>query len=130
MSVFFLNSWADRWLASVQRSTIAICFAGVSSLRVPLSWNCCKSLRLFFLLFEFLFKYISILFCFHLLLLLSFFYVSQISDIHRCVFRAISLMSWVFSTGLGDRGSIPGRIIPKTQKWHLMPPCLILSFIR
>ena len=25
-------------------------------------------------------------------------------------------MSRVFANGLGDRGSIPGRIIPKTQK--------------
>ena len=27
-------------------------------------------------------------------------------------------------------GSIPGRVIPKTQKWYLMPPCLKLSIIR
>ena len=26
------------------------------------------------------------------------------------------LMSRVFTNGLGDRGSIPGRVIPKTQK--------------
>ena len=26
-------------------------------------------------------------------------------------------MSRVFANGLGDRGSIPGRVIPKTQKW-------------
>ena len=30
----------------------------------------------------------------------------------------------VFSNGPGDRGSISGRGIPKTQKWYLMPPCL------
>ena len=24
----------------------------------------------------------------------------------------------------------PGRVIPKTQKWYLMPPCLTLSNIR
>ena len=30
---------------------------------------------------------------------------------------------------LGDRGSIPGRVIPKTQKWYLMPPCLTLCII-
>ena len=29
-----------------------------------------------------------------------------------------------------DLGSIPGRVIPKTQKWYLMPPCLTLSIIR
>ena len=27
-------------------------------------------------------------------------------------------------------GSIPGRIIPKTLKWYLIPPCLILNNIR
>ena len=26
--------------------------------------------------------------------------------------------------------SIPGRVIPKTQKWYLIPPCLTLSIIR
>ena len=25
----------------------------------------------------------------------------------------------------GERGSIPGRVIPKTQKWYLMPSCLM-----
>ena len=29
--------------------------------------------------------------------------------------RAIGLMSWVFTKYPGDRGSIPGRVIPKTQ---------------
>ena len=29
---------------------------------------------------------------------------------------AIGLMSRVFVSGLGDQGSIPGRVIPKTQK--------------
>ena len=30
--------------------------------------------------------------------------------------RAICLMSRVFANGSGGRGSIPGRVIPKTQK--------------
>ena len=30
--------------------------------------------------------------------------------------RSIGLMSRVFANGLGDRGSIPGRVIPKTLK--------------
>ena len=30
--------------------------------------------------------------------------------------RAFGLMSRVFANGPGDRGSIPGRVIPKTQK--------------
>ena len=36
----------------------------------------------------------------------------------------------VFADGPVDGGSIPGRFIPKTQKWYLMPPCLTLSIIR
>ena len=28
-------------------------------------------------------------------------------------------MSWVFANGPGDRGSIPGQVIPKTQKMVL-----------
>ena len=36
----------------------------------------------------------------------------------------------VFANGSGDLGSIPGQVIPKTQKWYLMPPCLTLSIIR
>ena len=34
-------------------------------------------------------------------------------------YRAIGLMSRVFANVLGDRGSIPGRVIPKTQKMVL-----------
>ena len=33
--------------------------------------------------------------------------------------RAIGQMSRVFANGLGDRGSIPGQVIPKTQKMVL-----------
>ena len=36
----------------------------------------------------------------------------------------------VFDNGSGDLSSIPDRVIPKTQKWYLMPPCLTLSIIR
>ena len=38
--------------------------------------------------------------------------------------------STVFANGLGDQGSIPGQVIPKTQKWYLMLPCLTLNIIR
>ena len=34
-------------------------------------------------------------------------------------------MSRVFANGLEDRGSIPGRVIPKTQKMVLDAPLLI-----
>ena len=30
----------------------------------------------------------------------------------------------MFDNGLGDRDSIPGRVIPKPQKWYLLPPSL------
>ena len=40
------------------------------------------------------------------------------------------VMRRVFANGPGNRGSIPGWVIPKTQKWYLMPPCLTLSTIR
>ena len=39
-------------------------------------------------------------------------------------------MGRVFADGLGDLGSILGRVIPKTLKWYLIPPCLTLSNIR
>ena len=44
----------------------------------------------------------------------------------------------MFANGPGDQGSIPGRVIPKTQKkkkkkkkkWYLISPCLTLNIIR
>ena len=33
-----------------------------------------------------------------------------------CVNKAIGLMSWMFTNVPEDRGSIPDRLIPKTQK--------------
>ena len=36
-------------------------------------------------------------------------------------------MGRVFTNGPGDLGSMPSRVIPKTQKKYLMPPCLTLS---
>ena len=32
----------------------------------------------------------------------------------------------VFANGPGDRGSVPGRVIPKTQKWYL--PISVISY--
>ena len=48
---------------------------------------------------------------------------------NRTVFD-ICLMSRVFTNGPGERRSIPGRVIPKTQKWYLMLSCLTLVIIR
>ena len=36
----------------------------------------------------------------------------------------IGLVVRVFANGPGDLGSIPGRVIPKTQKWYLIPSLL------
>ena len=54
-----------------------------------------------------------------------------------CVRRILRIYDWpigvvgrVFTSCRGDQGSIPGRVIPKTQKWYFMPPCLTLSIIR
>ena len=47
--------------------------------------------------------------------LLKFFFLFSMRP--EC--RAIGLMSRVFTNCLGDQGSIPGRIIPKTQKMVL-----------
>ena len=35
----------------------------------------------------------------------------------------------VFANGSRDLGLILGLVIPKTQKWYLMPPCLTLNII-
>ena len=42
----------------------------------------------------------------------------------------IGLVGRVFANGPEDLGSIPGRVIPKTLKWYLIPPRLTLSHIR
>ena len=46
------------------------------------------------------------------------------------LYHAIGLMSRMFTKGPGDRGSIPGRVIPKTQTMVLDAACLTLSIIR
>ena len=42
----------------------------------------------------------------------------------------IGIMVRMFANSLGDWGSIPGWVTPKTPKWYLMLPCLALSIIR
>ena len=39
-------------------------------------------------------------------------------------------MGTEFANDPEDLGSIPDRIIAKTQKWYLIPPCLTLCTIR
>ena len=56
--------------------------------------------------------------------------IRMIIKIETDRFKKKNLVVSVFANGPGDLGSIPGRVIPKTQKWYLMPPCLTLSNIR
>ena len=39
--------------------------------------------------------------------------------------HTVSLLGRVFTNGLGDQGSIPGRVIPKTQK--MVPDISLLN---
>ena len=55
---------------------------------------------------------------------------NQILMSYTQLYAFIGLMNRVISNDPGERGSIPGRVISKTQKWHLMQPCLTLSIIR
>ena len=41
-----------------------------------------------------------------------------------------SLVGRLFTNCLGNLGSTPDRVIPKTLKWYLILPCLTLSNIR
>ena len=60
--------------------------------------------------------YIANSFCYSLSVYLSLYFLS----LFYCFFnRAIGQMSKVFANGPGDRGSIPGWVIPKTQKMVL-----------
>ena len=43
-------------------------------------------------------------------------YFAVMVSFYADIRRGIVLMSRVFANGPGDRGSIPGRVIPKTQK--------------
>ena len=48
-----------------------------------------------------------------------------------CIFyEYIGLMSRVFVNVPGDRGSIPGRVIPKTQKMVLVPALLNTQYYK
>ena len=42
-----------------------------------------------------------------------------------CVYACISIMVRVFGNGWGDKDSIPGRIIPKTQKKMVLDSYLL-----
>ena len=64
-----------------------------------------------------------------LIWVLFFFFLICSAEIGVC-FIYIGIMVWVLTNGLWDQGSFPGLVIPKTQKWYLISPCLTLSIIR
>ena len=47
-----------------------------------------------------------------------------------CVCVCVWFYIYIYIYGPGDLCSILSRIIPKTQKWYLMPTCLTLNIIR
>ena len=49
---------------------------------------------------------------------------------YLCCLSFIGLISRVFTNSLGDRGSIPGRVIPKTQKMVLYPALLNTQYYK
>ena len=49
---------------------------------------------------------------------------------HKHKHMYIDMMVSVFANGLGEKDSVPVRVIPKTQKWFLMPHCLTLWLIK
>ena len=48
-------------------------------------------------------------------------------DIYIYIYKERGKM---FANGIEDQGSISGRVMPKTQKWYLLPPCSTLSIKR
>ena len=58
------------------------------------------------------------------------YYNTTVHHINHYATSAFYLVGRVFANDPGDRGSIPSRVIQKTQKWYLMPPCWTLSIIR
>ena len=46
------------------------------------------------------------------------------------IYRPIGQVDRVFADSPGVRASISGRVIPKTQKWYLILPCLTISILR
>ena len=50
--------------------------------------------------------------------------------IYKEIYLPIGIMVRVFPTCLGHRDSIPGRVIPKAQKWYLMAIYLIIIIIK
>ena len=55
---------------------------------------------------------------------------TDVNTQNKLIYNLFLLKSVGHWLNTGDPGSIPGRVIPKYQKWYLMPACLALSIIR
>ena len=55
-------------------------------------------------------------------------FCKQLNSLKHCCLLLI-VIGRVFANCPGDWGSIPGRVIPKTQKWYLMPLWLTFSIL-
>ena len=60
--------------------------------------------------------YIYVYICIYKYIYIHIFIYTYIYISYMHIYRAIGLMSKVFANSLGDRDSIPGRVIPKTKK--------------
>ena len=57
-------------------------------------------------------------------------YIYIYANVYIYIYIYIELVGRVFPNGPGEVGLTPGRLIPKTLKMYLMPPCLTLGNIR
>ena len=57
-------------------------------------------------------------------------YFRKINNLLNIYFKIRKFILLVFANGPRDQGSVPGRVIPKTEKWYLILLCLTLIIIR
>ena len=76
------------------------------------------------------FKKIENLLYFHTVGFISILSSSLCFSLSLYIYIYIYIIVKVLANGLGDPGSVPGRVMPKTQKWYLMPSCLIFIIIK
>ena len=92
------------------------------------SWSCAillvSPLKYPYSFFPFLFPRFS---CYSICIYFAVIFITFLIFIIKL---GIGITVTVFANGPGDLGSILGRVIQKTQKWYLTPPCLTLSIIR
>ena len=95
-------------------------FVLLESILVSFFWPMSFDLYLQFLLLD----SSALICCISLLCDKSFRLYDTISDTCYSVVSYRSITIRVFANSPGDQGSIPGRVMPKIQKWYLMPTLL------